>query len=73
MNNYSKNATIQKSLKKLNCLAPSVPPPLLQVNSKTTLNACIFGLNFLNDLTKEAEAPFVFSPGCATELQPKIS
>ena len=73
MNNYSKNATIQKSLKNLNCLAPLVPPPVLQVNFKTTLNACIFGLKFLNGLTIQAEAPFVLSPGCATELQPKIS
>ena len=66
MNNCSKNATVQKSLKELSCLAPSAPPPLLQVNSKTSLNACIWGLSFLNDLTKEDETSFSLSPGCAT-------
>ena len=40
--------------------------PILHVKSKTCLNVCVFGLNFLNDLAKSAEAYLAPSPG----LQP---
>ena len=53
MNNYQQIAKIQKSLKELNCLAPSAPPYTLgQVQS--TFKCLYFGLNFLNDLAKES-------------------
>ena len=53
MNNYQQISKIQKSLKELNCLAPSAPPYTLgQVQN--TFKCLYFGLNFLNDLAKES-------------------
>ena len=54
MNNYSKLLNL-KHIERIQLPSPFAPL-IFQVKSKTCLNACILGLNLLNDLAKRAEA-----------------